>query len=75
MGGWPSRTLTRHGMAHPWQFHGWAAANFPRTFIGHSEIIAVDKPASSFCHYACGERDRVLLDEARKAELHIRKIS
>jgi hypothetical protein len=26
-GGWPSRTLTRHGMPNPWQFHGWAAAN------------------------------------------------
>ena len=24
-GGWPSRTPTRHGMPHPWQFHGWAA--------------------------------------------------
>ncbi len=28
-GGWPSRTLTRHGIPHPWQFHGWAAANSP----------------------------------------------
>ena len=28
-GGWPSRTLTRHRMPHPWQFHGWAAANSP----------------------------------------------
>jgi len=28
-GGWPSRTLTRHGMSHLWQFHGWAAANSP----------------------------------------------
>jgi hypothetical protein len=24
-GGWPSRALTRHGMPHPWRFHGWAA--------------------------------------------------
>ncbi len=28
-GGWPSRTLPRHGVPHPWQFHGWAAANSP----------------------------------------------
>ena len=28
-GGPSSRTLTRHRMPHPWQFHGWAAANSP----------------------------------------------
>jgi hypothetical protein len=30
MGDWPSRTVGRHRMPHPWHFHGWAAANFPR---------------------------------------------
>ncbi len=30
---------------------------------------------SSFRHYAYGERGPVLVNEARKAELHIRKIS
>ncbi len=35
--------LTRHGMPHPWQFHGWAAANSlwhvrRGMFIGHNEI-------------------------------------
>ncbi len=40
MGGWPSRTLARHGMPHPWQFHGWAAANSLGMFICHSEIVA-----------------------------------
>src|ERR1700674_5635727 len=24
IGGWPSRALPRHGMPHPWPFHGWA---------------------------------------------------
>jgi len=37
-GGWPSRTLTRYGMPHPWQFHGWAAANSACMAIGHCEI-------------------------------------
>jgi hypothetical protein len=27
-------------MPHPWRFHGWAAANSPCRFIGHSEIAA-----------------------------------
>jgi hypothetical protein len=34
--GWPSRTLTRHGMPHPWRFPGWAPAN---TSL-HSSITA-----------------------------------
>jgi hypothetical protein len=52
LGAGPRRTLTRHRMPHPWQFHGWAAANSPCMFIGHSEIVAfllyrfgADKPA------------------------------
>jgi hypothetical protein len=39
-------------MPNPWQFHGWAAANSPGMFTGHSEIVAflfyrfdADKPA------------------------------
>ena len=24
VGGWPAHTQTRHGMPHPWHFHGWA---------------------------------------------------
>ena len=29
IGGLARPHLTRHGMPHPWQFHGWAAANSP----------------------------------------------
>jgi hypothetical protein len=27
--GWPRRAPIQNRMPHPWQFHGWAAANFP----------------------------------------------
>jgi hypothetical protein len=29
---WPIRTPTQNRMPHPWQFHGWAAANFPARY-------------------------------------------
>jgi hypothetical protein len=29
---WPIRTPTQNKMPHPWQFHGWAAANFPARY-------------------------------------------
>jgi hypothetical protein len=40
-GGWPSRSLPRHGVPHPWEFHGWASSNSPwhvhrGMFIGRS---------------------------------------
>ena len=39
-GGWPSRTLTRNGMPHPWHFTGGLRRTHPGMFTGHSEIVA-----------------------------------
>ena len=50
--GWPSRTLTRHGMPHPWQFHGWAAAN--SHWHVHRSQLNRRVPVTSFpCRQTC----------------------
>ncbi len=50
--GLASRTLTRHGMPHPWQFHGWAAAN--SAWHGHWSQRNRRVPVISFrCRQTC----------------------
>jgi len=75
-------------MPHPWplsspetSFTGGLLRTLPGLFIGHTKssrsyyIVSADKPASSSRHCAYGERGPVLVNEARKAELQIRKTS
>jgi hypothetical protein len=54
---WPIRTPTQNRMPHPWQFHGWAAANFPARYpsqLNRSRLcdiisIGVAHPYSEGC--------------------------
>ena len=55
--GWPIRTPIQNRMPHPWQFHGWAAANFPARYpsqLNRSRLcdiisIGVAHPYSEGC--------------------------
>ena len=69
-------------MPHPWRFHGWAAANPPR-HVHRSQrnrrvpVISLQPPTrrATSDTTPVAVRGRVRLNEARKAKLHIRKIS
>jgi len=77
-------------MPHPWQFHGWVAANCACRFIGHSKIAAfvvhrsnANQPAPLYgagnshfnYHKFVTKPIQFLVYETRPAKLQVRKIS